>query len=76
LLSAIKNLGGVKAIASGGHHVLALKFNGSVVAWGNNANGQLGDGTTETRNTPVEVKFPYTLLIRWQISYFICRNCA
>jgi alpha-tubulin suppressor-like RCC1 family protein len=38
-------LSGVKAIAAGGGHSLALLQNGTVVAWGYNADGQLGDGT-------------------------------
>src|SRR5262245_16809498 len=46
---------GVRALATGGSHTLALKSDGSVVAWGLNANGQLGDGTTTTRLTPVAV---------------------
>jgi alpha-tubulin suppressor-like RCC1 family protein len=43
------------AISSGGYHVLGLKADGTVWAWGNNSNGQLGDGTTTYRSTPVQV---------------------
>lgn len=39
-------------------HVLALASDGTLWAWGNNAAGQLGDGTTETRTVPVRVKSP------------------
>ncbi|MDQ1552852.1 MAG: hypothetical protein QOD50_2274, partial [Actinomycetota bacterium] len=46
---------GVVAIAAGGVHNLALKSDGSVVAWGNNGVGQLGDGTTTNRHVPVPV---------------------
>jgi alpha-tubulin suppressor-like RCC1 family protein len=46
---------GVVAIAAGGSHSLALKANGAVLAWGNNASGQLGDGTTTPRITAVQV---------------------
>jgi alpha-tubulin suppressor-like RCC1 family protein len=46
---------GVVAIASGGQHSLALRRDGAVLTWGSNANGQLGDGTLETRLVPVQV---------------------
>jgi len=36
-------------------HSLAVKADGTVWAWGYNAYGQLGDGTTTQRNTPVQV---------------------
>lgn len=36
-------------------HVCALRGDGTVVCWGNNDHGQLGDGTTTTRNVPVAV---------------------
>src|SRR5207244_2330518 len=42
-------------IAAGATHALALKSNGTVWAWGSNGSGQLGDGTTTTRTTPVQV---------------------
>jgi alpha-tubulin suppressor-like RCC1 family protein len=36
-------------------HSLALKADGRVFAWGNNANGELGDNTVISRLTPVQV---------------------
>ena len=51
----VGTLAGVTAIASGGRHNLALLAGGTVMAWGANESGQLGDGTTTQRNTPVAV---------------------
>jgi len=48
-------LGGVKAIAVGVNHVLALKTDGTLWAWGDNKSGQLGDGTTEDSDVPVQL---------------------
>jgi alpha-tubulin suppressor-like RCC1 family protein len=45
----------VVAVAGGGRHSLALIANGKVDAWGNNSDGQLGNGTNTTSSTPVEV---------------------
>jgi alpha-tubulin suppressor-like RCC1 family protein len=39
-------LTGVTQLASDGTHVAAVRGDGSVVAWGSNSNGQIGDGTT------------------------------
>jgi alpha-tubulin suppressor-like RCC1 family protein len=47
---------GVIAVAGGGAHVLALKSDGTVLAWGHNQSGQLGDGTAPNdHSTPVGV---------------------
>jgi alpha-tubulin suppressor-like RCC1 family protein len=45
----------ITAIAAGDVHSLALSADGSVFAWGSNGDGQLGDGTTIKRATPVPV---------------------
>ncbi|MGD0881340.1 MAG: MBG domain-containing protein [Acidimicrobiales bacterium] len=51
---------GVKAIAiaAGGYHSLAAASNGDVYAWGLNADGQLGTGTTTTETSPTVVSMP------------------
>lgn len=46
---------GVAAIAVGGDHTCALNINGGVQCWGDNYYGQLGDGSTEDRSSPVTV---------------------
>jgi alpha-tubulin suppressor-like RCC1 family protein len=46
----------VVAITAGLTYNCALINDGTVKCWGDNSDGQLGDGTTETRRTPVEVQ--------------------
>ena len=46
---------GVTAVAAGYFHSLFLKSDGSLWAMGNNLYGQLGDGTSTDRATPVQV---------------------
>lgn len=45
------------SISVGWGHACAVTVVGGAKCWGNNASGALGDGTTTTRSTPVEV-FP------------------
>jgi alpha-tubulin suppressor-like RCC1 family protein len=42
-------------VAAGNKHTLALKADGTVWAWGDNSAGQLGDGSTTSRNQPMQV---------------------
>lgn len=44
-----------KEIAAGGRHTATLKSDGTVWNWGDNTYGQLGDGTTTSRYTRVQV---------------------
>jgi alpha-tubulin suppressor-like RCC1 family protein len=52
---AVNKLSGVIAITGGDRHSIALLENGKVMAWGNNQQGQLGNGTTVASDVPVEV---------------------
>lgn len=54
-LDGAAKLTGVVEVAAGSYHSFALLSDGTVVAWGYNANGQLGDGTTTNQTTPVPV---------------------
>jgi alpha-tubulin suppressor-like RCC1 family protein len=49
------NITDVKAVTTGYYHTIALKNDGTVWAWGYNTNGQLGDGTTSSRNYAAQV---------------------
>ncbi len=48
----------ITAVAAGGLHSLALTSTGAVLAWGRNVSGQLGNGDSTNRSTPVEVSLP------------------
>jgi hypothetical protein len=67
----VPTLADVVAIAAGsgggpyatpGGYSLALKADGTLWAWGNNGALQLGDGTTNNRSTPVQVRYPGMLM--------------
>ena len=46
---------GITQISAGSWHVLALKSDGTVLAWGANADGELGIGTTTSVTGPVRL---------------------
>ena len=48
----VPGINGVVQIAAGGGFSLALRGDGTVYAWGLNSSGQLGDGTTVSRDSP------------------------
>src|SRR5436305_1897939 len=45
----------IASLSSGAYYTLALKSDGTVWAWGINANGELGNNTSTNRNSPVQV---------------------
>ena len=47
---------GVKDVSVGANHTIFIKNNGSLWAMGANYNGQLGDGTRNNRNQPVQIE--------------------
>lgn len=46
---------GVAKVAAGANHTVIIKDDGSLWAWGYNWYGQLGDGTTINKNSPVQI---------------------
>lgn len=52
---ALTGLGTIVAVTAGTSHTVAVKSDGTVYAWGGNGYGQVGDGTTTSRTTPVLV---------------------
>jgi alpha-tubulin suppressor-like RCC1 family protein len=51
----VYGLTGITAVAGGNYHSLALKGDGTVWAWGNNGEGELGNGAGGGSNVPVQV---------------------
>lgn len=60
-------------IAAGDEHNLILKSDGTVLSFGSNEYGQLGVGTTENKNLPVQVKGLTNVI---DISAGICHSLA
>lgn len=53
---AVTGLAGVvSTLAAGANHTCALLQSGAIQCWGDNTNGQLGDGATVSRPTPAPV---------------------
>jgi alpha-tubulin suppressor-like RCC1 family protein len=50
--------GSVRSMDAGAAHVLAVKLAASVWAWGSNTSGQVGDGSTLDRTTPIRLFAP------------------
>jgi alpha-tubulin suppressor-like RCC1 family protein len=48
-------LSGIYQLAAGGTHSMALKYDGTVFAWGDNGHGQLGVNSTVSSALPVQV---------------------
>ncbi len=48
----------IKAASAGGYHIVGIDIDGTLWSWGDNGYGQLGDGTTISRNTPVKIQIP------------------
>jgi alpha-tubulin suppressor-like RCC1 family protein len=53
--ASVVRLGDATQIAGGSQHTLALQSDGTVMAWGDNERGQLGDGTTNPSTAPAAV---------------------
>ena len=51
----VMGLAGARSLAAHWQHACAVLTDGSVVCWGSNTSGQLGDGTTTNRGQPVAV---------------------
>ncbi|RZK63280.1 MAG: T9SS type A sorting domain-containing protein [Hymenobacter sp.] len=55
LLGLLAGSARAQHLAAGYRHTLSIHPDGTLWAWGANSYGQLGDGTTTPRNTPVQV---------------------
>ena len=53
----VKVMDGAESIAAGYAFTVVKKTDGTIWAWGNNLNGQLGDGTSVNVRTPVRIQF-------------------
>ena len=51
----VPDISDATAIAAGGAHTCAIHQDGTMSCWGDNTNGELGDGTTEGSSAPVKV---------------------
>jgi len=49
---------GALSVSTGSYHTCAIMSDRNVMCWGDNWNGQIGDGTNTDRATPVEIPIP------------------
>ena len=56
----LTDMGGeeVLLVSAGSYHTCAIMSDRSVMCWGDNWNGQIGDGTNADKTTPVEISIP------------------
>lgn len=54
----LPTLSGIVAVGSGTLHSCAYKSPTEIYCWGQNLEGQLGDGTLEPKSTPVQISLP------------------
>ena len=59
-IEKVESLNDIVAVSTGYNHTLALKNDGTIWSFGANNLGQLGDGTTTNKSTPVKVLFNET----------------
>jgi alpha-tubulin suppressor-like RCC1 family protein len=52
----VPGLTGITQIAAGAHSSFALRSDGTVWAWGDNSDGELGDGTTVNHSSPEQIR--------------------
>ena len=64
----------IGAVAAGAAHSLALLTDGSVVAWGQNTSGQLGNGANTQSNVPVAVSIAGALTGKSVVSVVVGGN--
>ncbi|MFP3967253.1 S8 family serine peptidase [Actinomadura fulvescens] len=53
--ATVTSLNGVMAVTGGGYHSVAVRADGSMLAWGSNYRGQLGTGTNTDSTSPAQV---------------------
>ncbi len=71
----VVGLSDVVEIGAGGQHTCALRAGGEVWCWGNNQQGQLGDGTFTFSSSPVQVR-GLSDVVRLGIGSFARTSCA
>lgn len=54
---AVEGIDDATQLATGTAHICALKRNGRIACWGDNRHGQLGDGSTDSHDTPGPVAY-------------------